>query len=172
VSGSGVVARIKMKMSASAPAGQAVNLTLQNVVANDSSGGSIEMAPTGQCIITGVEEFTQTGSAPTAFVLHAPSPNPFNPSTTLKYDLPQQVEVKLVIFDMLGRRVRTLVDQTQQAGRYAVIWDGRNEHGQPVASGTFLYQLRAGNPSAGPRRAQSSRSGQGFVQTRRMALVR
>jgi flagellar hook assembly protein FlgD len=100
---------------------------------------------------------------PEAFALHPNSPNPFsvnetfgNPSTTIKYDLPQQVEVKLMIFDVLGRRVRTLVDQRQPAGRYAIMWDGRNEQGQLVASGTFLYQLRAGN----------------FAQTRRMALVR
>jgi hypothetical protein len=52
--------------------------------------------------------------------------------------------------------VRTLVDQRQQAGRYAVIWDGRNEHGENIASGVYLYQLRAGD----------------FVQVRRMGLVR
>jgi flagellar hook assembly protein FlgD len=57
---------------------------------------------------------------------------------------------------MLGRHVRTLVNQTQQAGRYAINWDGRNEQGRPVASGTFFYQLRAGN----------------FVKTLRMALIR
>jgi uncharacterized delta-60 repeat protein len=156
VTGSGVVARIKMKMSASAPAGQVINLTLQNVVATDPAGGSLEITSSGNCTTTGVEEFTRFESAPSAFALYAPSPNPFNPSTTLRYDLPQQVEVKFMVFDMLGRQVRTLVNQTQPAGRYAVIWDGRNEQGQPVASGTFLYRLHAGN----------------FVKTLRMALVR
>jgi photosystem II stability/assembly factor-like uncharacterized protein len=105
---------------------------------------------------TSVTETQSTNGTPQAFALHPNTPNPFNPSTTIHYDLPQHVEVKLQIFDMLGRHVRTLVNQTQQAGHYAVIWDGRNEQGQPVASGTFLYQLHAGN----------------FVQTRRMALVR
>jgi hypothetical protein len=93
---------------------------------------------------------------PREFSLCQNHPNPFNPSTMIKYDLSQQVEVKLMIFNMLGRHVRTLVEQTQPAGRYTVTWDGRNEQGLPVSSGTFLYQLRAGN----------------FVQTRRMALVR
>ncbi|MDZ7290755.1 MAG: T9SS type A sorting domain-containing protein, partial [candidate division KSB1 bacterium] len=156
VSGSGVVARIKMVMSASAPAGQTVTITLQNIVANDSAGAAIAITPMGACTTTGVQEFTQTGSVPTAFALLPNTPNPFNPSTLIKYELPQQVEVKLVIFDLMGRRVRTLVDQRQQSGRYAITWDGRNEQGEVVTSGVYIYQLRAGN----------------FVQTRRMALVR
>ncbi|MCI0693371.1 YCF48-related protein [candidate division KSB1 bacterium] len=105
---------------------------------------------------TSVAETQSPNGAPEAFVLYTNTPNPFNPSTTIKYALSQQIEVKLMIFDILGRHVRTLVEQRQQAGRYAAIWDGRNEQGQLVGSGTFLYQLRAGN----------------FVQTRRMALVR
>jgi photosystem II stability/assembly factor-like uncharacterized protein len=104
--------------------------------------------------LTAVEE--STNALPASFELGANYPNPFNPSTTITYALPHAVEAKLVIYDMLGQHVRTLVDQTQQAGRYAAIWDGRNEQGQPVASGTFLYQLRARN----------------FVKTLRMALVR
>ncbi len=97
-----------------------------------------------------------TDEVPTSFELGANHPNPFNPSTTITYALPHAVEVKLMIFDMLGRRVRTLVDQRQPAGRYAVTWDGRNEQGENVASGTFIYQLRAGS----------------FVQNRKMAFVR
>ncbi len=83
-------------------------------------------------------------------------PNPFNPSTTITYALPQAAEVELTIFDVMGRRVRTLVQQHQQAGRYVVTWDGRNEQGQILSSGMFFYQLRAGS----------------FMQTRKMALVR
>ncbi len=105
-------------------------------------------------LITSVQEVVN--ELPTAFELGANAPNPFNPSTTIKYALPQAVEVNLQIFDTLGRHVRTLVDQRQQAGRYAVTWDGRNEQGEAIASGVFIYQLRAGT----------------FVQTRRMALIR
>jgi len=93
---------------------------------------------------------------PVEFMLGQNYPNPFNPSTTLKYDLPQQAEVRLKIFDVQGRHVRTLVNQPQPAGRYAITWDGRNERGESIASGVYLYQLRAGT----------------FAQTRRMALVR
>ncbi|MDZ7362990.1 MAG: T9SS type A sorting domain-containing protein [candidate division KSB1 bacterium] len=78
---------------------------------------------------------------PLSFELARNYPNPFNPSTMTKYELPQQVEVKLVIFDVLGRRVRTLVNQRQPAGRYTLTWDGRNEQGQVLASGVYIYQL-------------------------------
>lgn len=74
------------------------------------------------------------------------------------------VEVKLVINDLLGRHVRTLVDQRQQAGRYVVTWDSGNERGQLVANGTFLYQLRVADPVKG--------MDGNLVQTRQMALVR
>ncbi len=105
-------------------------------------------------IITSVKE--AASETPSSYKLGPNYPNPFNPSTTISYDLPQAVEVKLEIFDMLGRHVRTLVNKRQQTGRYAITWDGRNEQGQQVASGTFIYQLRAGN----------------IVQSRRMSLLR
>jgi hypothetical protein len=111
---------------------------------------------------TGVKE--NVGEIPRAFMLAQNHPNPFNPSTVIKYELPQAVDVQLAIWDLTGRRVRKLVQQQQPAGRYAITWDGRNEQGEALASGVYLYQLRAGDPSAG--------SGRGFVQTRRMALVR
>jgi ligand-binding sensor domain-containing protein len=113
-------------------------------------------------MITSVNQ--SSDEVPTSFELEANYPNPFNPATTITYALPRQVEVKLEIVDLLGRHVRTLVNQTQPAGRYSIAWDGRNEQDQVVASGVYIYRLRAGDPSAG--------SGQGFVQTRRMALVR
>jgi hypothetical protein len=101
---------------------------------------------------------------PATFALHQNIPNPFNPSTTIKYDVPEAVEIRLEIFDMLGRLVRTLVNQRQLAGRYAVIWDGRDEYGKIAASGVFIYRLRAGSPA--------SSSGRGFVQSRKMLLIR
>jgi len=116
---------------------------------------------------TAVDE--NTSAAPMTFALAQNHPNPFNPSTAIKYELPQQVEVKLEIFDMIGRHVRTLVNQAQPAGRYAITWDGRNELGQQIASGVYIYQLRA-VPSTSSGTGLGT--GSGFVQTRRMALVR
>ena len=72
-------------------------------------------------------------------------PNPFNPSTTLRYGLPAGARVQLVLFDALGRHVRTLVDERQSAGFHTVLWDGRNQRGAQVASGIYIYRLRAGS---------------------------
>ncbi|MCI0330363.1 MAG: FG-GAP-like repeat-containing protein [candidate division Zixibacteria bacterium] len=76
-------------------------------------------------------------------------PNPFNSQATIEYDLkaPRPLPVRLVIYDLLGRTVRILVNETQRTGRYRVTWDGKDESGRNVASGVYLYQLRAGNYS-------------------------
>ncbi len=76
--------------------------------------------------------------------LLANRPNPFNPTTTIAYEVggAAATDVRLVIFDLRGRRVATLVDGVVQPGRHQVVWDGRNEAGLPVASGTYFSQLR------------------------------
>jgi hypothetical protein len=70
-------------------------------------------------------------------------PNPFNPTTTIEYLVPDGAlqPVSLVVYDVTGARVRTLVDAPQRGGRYAVEWDGRNEIGQRVSSGVYFYRL-------------------------------
>ncbi|MBE0565598.1 MAG: VCBS repeat-containing protein [Krumholzibacteria bacterium] len=81
---------------------------------------------------------------PTRFALHPNYPNPFNPSTTLRFDLPQAGKVELTIYDTAGRRVRTLVRETLAAGRQEVVWRGRDDGGRQVASGVYFYRLEAG----------------------------
>ena len=71
-------------------------------------------------------------------------PNPFNPTTTIEYDLPRQEDVTLTIYDILGRKVKTLLDNRRQhAGRHWVIWDGRDDGGRMAASGIYFYRLTA-----------------------------
>jgi hypothetical protein len=70
-------------------------------------------------------------------------PNPFNPSTTLSYQLPQDAAVRLEVYDMIGRKVRSLVDESKSAGYYRVVWNGRDETGRDVASGVYLYRFSA-----------------------------
>lgn len=72
-------------------------------------------------------------------------PNPFNPGATIQYWIPGSSRVTLKIYDVLGREVRTLVNGTQLTGSYKILWDGRNEIGQPVADGIYLYQLKTGD---------------------------
>ena len=93
---------------------------------------------------------------PTKYALHQNYPNPFNPVTTLRYDLPEQANVNINIYDMLGRNVKTLMDQTQNAGYRSIIWDATNDYGKPVSAGIYLYQIHAGE----------------YMQTKKMVLLK
>ena len=76
--------------------------------------------------------------------MHNDYPNPFNPITTLRYDLPENSLVTITIYDILGRQVKTLINQTQDAGYKSVIWNATNNKGQPVPAGLYLYTIQAG----------------------------
>jgi len=84
-------------------------------------------------------------SLPKEFALDQNYPNPFNPSTTIRFALPKDAMVTLKVYDVLGREVRTLVNQRVSAGYQQVIWDGRNETGAHVASGMYIYHISAGD---------------------------
>jgi len=81
------------------------------------------------------------GSAPRRNVLHAPYPNPFNPQTSLTYELATAGEVRLTIYSTAGRLVRTLERGDRSAGRHEVVWDGRDARGWTLPSGTYLVRL-------------------------------
>ena len=81
---------------------------------------------------------------PQVFALHANYPNPFNPSTTIRYQLPHDAKVRLELFDVLGQKVRVLVRQGQLSGHYRVVWDGRDDAGRFAAAGVYFYRLQAG----------------------------
>jgi len=83
--------------------------------------------------------------SPENFVLFPNYPNPFNPSTTIAYDLPKSMHVRLVIYDMLGRQIRTLVDSHQQAGHFQTNWDGTDERNESEGNGVYLCQMKAGD---------------------------
>lgn len=94
-------------------------------------------------------------SAPEDFQLHQNYPNPFNPSTNIRFDLPQAMEVKLVIYNTLGEEVATLVRQYHEAGSHEVQWNGRLASGTRAPSGVYLYRLE----------------GQGLRLVRKMTLL-
>ena len=81
---------------------------------------------------------------PDNFKLHQNYPNPFNPSTCIEYDLPEALHVRIDIYNLLGQRVTTLVDEAKQAGYQKVQWDGRHLYGENVSSGMYFYIIQAG----------------------------
>jgi hypothetical protein len=82
---------------------------------------------------------------PEVYALEDNYPNPFNPETTIKYQLPEAGQVTLEVYNMLGQVVKTLVNnQFQNAGRYSLQWDATNNSGQPLSSGVYFYRILAG----------------------------
>lgn len=92
-------------------------------------------------IVVGVGQDGLKDGLPTKYALHANYPNPFNPVTTIKYDLKDAGKVSLKVYNILGQEVRTLVNARQLAGYQQVVWDGRNNSGQSVSSGIYIYRL-------------------------------
>lgn len=105
---------------------------------------------------------------PERFALSQNFPNPFNPETTIRFDLPVESQVRLELFDVLGQRVRTLVAGQLSAGGQRVVWDGRDEDGLAVGNGVYFYRLEAG----AWRSDASRRADLRFRQVRRMLLLK
>ncbi len=82
-------------------------------------------------------------SIPAAFRLAQNYPNPFNPTTTIRFELPRSSAVRLDIYNVLGEKIRTLVDDKRDAGVHELTWDGKNKDGITMPSGVYLYLLSA-----------------------------
>jgi hypothetical protein len=93
---------------------------------------------------TAIVTAEQDDALPETFALAQNYPNPFNPATTIQYQLAQPAWVELAVFDAAGQKIRVLARAQQGPGRFAVRWDGRDDQGRPLASGVYLYRLRAG----------------------------
>ncbi|MBN2227002.1 MAG: T9SS type A sorting domain-containing protein [candidate division Zixibacteria bacterium] len=124
------------------------------------AGGDIWVGTSGE----GISQIRMTtpvhdddhGTLPNDHVLSQNHPNPFNSSTKISYRIPKRSDVTLQVYDILGRKVTTLVNEIQSAGTYSAVWDGLGATGQRVASGIYLYRLSAN----------------GFTQTRKMILLK
>jgi hypothetical protein len=98
----------------------------------------------------------QIKAIPDEYSLHHNYPNPFNPSTTIMYDIPEVGYTRLFIYDLLGREVAILVNKNIDAGYYNIRWDGRNQYGQSVGAGVYFYQIQSN----------------GFIRTHKMLLLK
>ena len=103
--------------------------------------------------LTGINN---AGLKPLTFTLQQNYPNPFNPSTQIQYSIPVQSNVKIVIYNILGREVKTLINEERPSGVYTITWNGTDNFGGQVASGVYFYRIAAGT----------------FVQIKKMMLLK
>jgi len=97
-----------------------------------------------------------SSNIPEQFILYPNYPNPFNPVTTIRYDLSKESFVELTIYDMLGNVVHNLVNANQSSGYKSIQWNATNNQGEPVSAGVYLYKIQAGD----------------FVDTKKMILLK
>ena len=103
-----------------------------------------------------IEKINIDLNVPDIFSLHQNYPNPFNPTTTINYDLPDNAHVSIAIYDLMGKKVITLIDEPKTAGRRSVQWNATNDRGEPVSAGMYIYTIQAGE----------------FRQTKKMVLLK
>jgi len=103
-----------------------------------------------------VLKISNSNSISDRFLLNDNYPNPFNPLTTINYNIPVDGFVNITIYDMMGRVVKTLVNISQTAGFKSVQWNATNDRNDPVSTGLYLYTIQAGN----------------FRQTKKMVLLK
>ena len=122
----------------------------------DGSPQWISMSPTpGSSNIQDLSTLNDV-TIPIQYFLYPNYPNPFNPNTSFVYDLPRHSQVKVSIYNTLGREIKTLVNRKQNNGSYTVRWDGRDKYGNEVSTGVYLYHLKANS----------------FTQTKRMVYLK
>ncbi|MFQ6112966.1 MAG: T9SS type A sorting domain-containing protein [bacterium] len=121
--------------------------------ATDAPGNTSQFSAPAN--ISAVEDASET-QIPKEFKLSQNYPNPFNPQTVIRYELPTRTHVKLVVVNLLGAKVKTLLDEAKNPGSYSASWNGTDHLGGKVASGVYLYRLEAGE----------------FVSVKKMVLIR
>jgi len=125
------------------------------VVPNNQSGGPNNLGYV-DIIPFSLLDTDDEESIPTKISLHQNFPNPFNPNTSISYDIDKESAVKLTVYDLLGSEVVQLVNNVEQPGAKVVRWDGRNQRGELVNGGVYLYKLEIGN----------------YIETKKMVLLK
>ena len=118
----------------------------------DHSGNSSEYTEIVSAILLSIDE----DLIPDDFALYQNFPNPFNPVTTIRFDIPEQSHVLIQIFDVQGRKVNTIINETINPGKQHALWDATNDIGEPVSAGMYFYLIKAGD----------------YTKTRKMILLK
>jgi hypothetical protein len=93
---------------------------------------------------------------PKSFALHDNYPNPFNPSTTIRFDLPKATDVSILVFNVLGQKIKTIERNQMNPGYHSITWNATNDYGSQVSAGMYFYQLRTSD----------------FIRTKKMVLLK
>ena len=123
------------------------------LAAYDYAGNKSEFTELVSAILLSIDP---SSLIPDAFALHQNYPNPFNPSTQIRYDLADNEFVSIVIYDVIGRKIKSLINTKQEAGYRSITWNATNDLGQPVSAGMYIYTIQAGE----------------FRQTKKMLLLK
>ena len=95
--------------------------------------------------VTNIEDAKMLGTAIKSFTLLQNYPNPFNPTTSIQYSIPKSGNVQVRVFNINGQQIRTITDQFQESGIHQAKWDSKNDTGQRVSSGVYIYQIKFNN---------------------------
>jgi hypothetical protein len=173
--GAGFTERGEIKFGASPPVMASVAVQDRNIMSPatiavrgsfnadvDWAMAAVEIRPASTAKANENDQTAENSQPVTDFALAQNYPNPFNPGTMINFSLPQAGKVTLRIFNETGQLVQTLVDRQMAAGRHSLRWNARNQAGNPVAAGVYLYQIIAQGQNGKPL----------FSQTRRMILLK
>jgi len=117
-------------------------------VETPSDDWGVDMTTRGQTtVVTSIDDGLQNGVVAKEFTLANNYPNPFNPSTTINFTVPKASDVTLTIYNTLGQRIATLVNENMAQGNHSVVWNGRNDAGQTAPTGLYFYTLRSDQTS-------------------------
>jgi len=133
-----------------------LGLFFSDVIARDENTDEVTVSATGYGMFSIALGTINHIALPNRYTLYQNYPNPFNPVTVLQYDLPELSNVKLTIYDLAGRQVRSLLHETQAPGLKTIIWDARDDMGNKMGAGVYIYQLKTDN----------------FIASKKMILVK
>ncbi len=126
------------------------------VLSKTDNGSTSSYSTTGSFTTSGATAVEEQETIPTAYELSQNYPNPFNPTTRINFAIPQNSFVTIKVYDMLGREVKTLINQQMVSGNHSIDWNADNNLGIKVATGMYIYRITAGN----------------FVSTKKMVLIK
>jgi hypothetical protein len=141
------VLAVNFEVIGTAGADPGIQLEIKEMVAAKTF---VDLMPYLENTITGVKGLSIM-EIPKEYQLHQNHPNPFNAGTEIRFELPRDGHVRLIIYNLLGEQLRTLVDEDKKVGRYNIHWDGLDSNRNPVSSGIYLYRMEAGSFKAQKR---------------------